>query len=92
MVDVLEYVLNFQFYAGISGSTEIRTLSSGNKLWVKGRIIDSIDQLGTNVPGITEAKAILQKGISSRDDFFLGAIGPFNWRVSGGRRAGRRRR
>ncbi|KAG8164155.1 hypothetical protein KVR01_006073 [Diaporthe batatas] len=53
-----------------SGSTnlKIQTVTEGDRLWVRGRVIDSIEQLATKVSGLTEANA-MHWNIHSADDF-----------------------
>jgi len=81
MVYVLEFALDLYFLAGTSESAVINIFSSRNRLWVKGRIIYSIEQLGTDVPGLTKARAI-RCNMSSRDS--LGrAMGPIDSLVDG---------
>ncbi|POS76294.1 hypothetical protein DHEL01_v205313 [Diaporthe helianthi] len=67
-VDVLNLILDFYSVADKSGSMKIQTVSEGNRLWVKGRVVDCIEQLATKVSGLTEANA-MHWNINSAADF-----------------------
>jgi hypothetical protein len=68
LMDAVDIVSDFYMSSDTPEITEITAFSNDNVLWIKGRIIGSIEELVRDISGLTEMPAMLVT-IDSREDF-----------------------